>query len=290
MSDQRSQAVSEAVNRLEKIGIEAETPHRISYFSVGSEDSPIDSVPSASYIVETDAIGVNTSEEATSDDIDTANNIAHELVHYNATNEMFGETSDDFKDEVENLMEAREAFVTLADRHGYNLFHDPEVGTEHGLDPFHLEPIALATEDIGALSDILHENSDRGELPLEQIGEEADGLLQKHYPSISQRQEEVYESGALPLQEPIAYFTELHLSGIIDDAVRYNTVGRLETRFEDIITKDFDTKPDRYFGGNSREDVTNAVTESFGEMLSQYQSLVYNGFNGDEAAELILNN
>jgi hypothetical protein len=289
VSDQSLEAVSEAVSRLENIGFEPETPHRISYFSAGSEDSPIDSVPAASYIVETDAIGVNTSEEVNSDDVDTANNIAHELVHYNASNEMFGETSDEFKDEVGEFMEAREAFIMLADGNGYDLLHDPEIGKDHRLNPLHLEAVALATEDINALSDILAGNSGAGELPLGQIGEEADGLLQKHYPNISQRRKDVYESGALPFQESITYFTELYLSGVVDGAVRNNTVGRLESQLESLIAKDFSAKPDKYFGVHSRERLTEEVTDAFGEMVSQYQNLIYEGLDGDEAAELILN-
>ena len=288
MSDKNTDLFAEAVEELQEIGFEAETPHRVSYFSLDPEESPVDSAPTASYVSHTDSVGINKAKQGNNESIDTASSTAHELVHYNLTEQMFGETSEDFRDEVDELIEAREAFVMIADSNGYDIRHDPDLGKQNRLNPLHLDAIALVTEDLDDLNEIMSENSPDDSLPLREIANEADGLLQEHYPQISSRIENVYESGILPYQEPFAYFAELQISGDIDEAVQSNTTRNLALGFRNVIEKDFDIKPGRYFGSKNKEEVVAEVSNIFGGLLSQYQDLVQDGYNTDEAAEEVL--
>ena len=287
MSDQSTKLVSEGSKGLESIGFKAEEPERVSFFSLEKEDSPVGKAPSAQFVVETDSIGLNMSDEV-SDGIGRASNVAHELVHYNLSNMIFGETSDDFRSEVDELMEAREAFVLIANENGYDVDYHSEYGKNSRLNALHLEPISLATENIGGLKEILNENSPSDGMPFEQIRRDADGLVQEHYPLISDRKQKVYESGGLPYQEPFAYFAELHISGQIDSSVKGQGVGRLGNGFREVITKDFQMKPESYFGSKDREEVTEDVGDMFNGMLLEYQNMVRNGYSSEEAASEVM--
>jgi len=285
MSSEIDDSLEEAVDHLEEIGFEPEIPHRISELSINPRNLDMENIPTGQFIVTTDSIAINTSKETRANVMDPSTDLAHELIHYNATKDSFGATSNEFKKEVSELMDAREAVAVLANDMGYDEVRDPELGKDQSLNPLHLEPIALSTEDIGALSEILARNTDKDQLPLEQISQEADGIVREHYPNVLQRQQDVYNSGELPMQEPLAYFVQLQLSGEIDNAVRFKQTDHLKKGFEDAIGKDFNRKPERYFGGYNRQEVIGVVSDAFGEMVDTYETFIYDGLSSENAAK-----
>lgn len=269
MSNKRK-LLSLSAKKLKHLGMMHDTPDRLSVVSVDPEDVPTRAAPAAQFNALTNAVSINI------ENLDTEQLLprtAHEQVHYNLSQDMIGPTTEEFDEELDKILDAREAFRQVADQNGYSLaFYNDRFGTTNSVKMGHIDAIALVTEDAKLLSQVLDEGSPDDGLPLEAISEveEEDGLFEKHYPSMHERVDELYFSGALPLQEPLAYFVEFHTSGMMDDSLQLAGPQYVTSKFEDRIAEDFPYQHDDYFGDMSMQEAEDAVCEIFENAVNKY--------------------
>lgn len=266
------------------MGLMYETPDRLSVFSIDPEDVRT-GTPGAQFKPLTNAISLNI-EALDPEQIPPMT--GHEQVHYNLSRDMAGPTTDEFTEEVDDVLNVREEVRDTLNQKGYDLdLYKDKFGRDNFVTPDQMCLVTLAAEDTDLLMQVLDEGSPDDGLPMDAAYglEREDDLFKKHYTSMRDRYKDVYYGGIVPLQEPLAYFAQFQISGMMEDCLDPATTRNITDRFNDRIEEDFPHRSGSYFGDKSMQEVEDVVREIFEDTVSRYKDHRLAGYGPAEASK-----